>query len=62
MMHYWLELLESGQIRELLRSLLVDYYDLKYANIYQDEVLSIDTTDINQAKKELLNYLSKFKQ
>ncbi|MCJ8344509.1 tRNA 2-selenouridine(34) synthase MnmH [bacterium] len=52
-----LELYESNQIHELLRVLLVDYYDPKYSGIYQKEEFCIDASDMDSAIKELLEFL-----
>lgn len=50
-------LYESNEIHELLRLLLVEYYDPKYSGIYQGEEFSIDSTDMDQAIQDLLDYL-----
>ena len=50
-------LYESNEIHELLRLLLVDYYDPKYSGIYKNEDFTIDSTDMDQAVNSLLEYL-----
>lgn len=54
-----ISLYESNQIHELLRVLLVEYYDPKYSGIYKDEDFTIDTTNMNDAIEQLLIYLQK---
>ncbi|MCO4781836.1 MAG: tRNA 2-selenouridine(34) synthase MnmH [Candidatus Cloacimonetes bacterium] len=55
--NHLLSLYESNDIHELLRILLVDYYDPKYSGIYPKEDLTIDSTDMDAAIESLLTHL-----
>jgi len=53
----WLEILKKGKIKDLLKDLLVNYYDQKYAGIYQEPILQVDATDLDRGVEEILNFL-----
>ncbi|PCJ20707.1 MAG: tRNA 2-selenouridine(34) synthase MnmH [Candidatus Cloacimonadota bacterium] len=52
-----LELFEANKIHELLKVLLLEYYDPKYSGIYKKEEFCIDSTNMDSAINELLDYL-----
>ncbi|MBW7877547.1 MAG: tRNA 2-selenouridine(34) synthase MnmH [Candidatus Cloacimonetes bacterium] len=55
-MQVWNQLYEQGKIPELLESLLVDYYDQRYSCIYQKPGIVVDTSNLDSAASEILEY------
>jgi tRNA 2-selenouridine synthase len=53
-MQSWNQLYQSGRIFELLESLLVDYYDQRYSCIYAKATTVINTDNLEEAAKEIL--------
>lgn len=57
-MDEWLNYLETGKIRLLLQELLEDYYDRKYAGLYQQPLLKVDVTDLELGVQRIEDFLN----
>jgi tRNA 2-selenouridine synthase len=54
----FLEAVEKNDWRQLIELLLSNYYDKKYKGSYSNEFITIDTTDMEKAQKQLIEILS----
>ncbi len=55
----WQNMVEQDQIRALLRSLLVDYYDVRYKGLYRPAEFVVDTESIDDAVSQILQIMSR---
>jgi tRNA 2-selenouridine synthase len=53
----WKEMLGDSRIREVLKELLLEYYDKKYAGIYNEPDLTVDASELSKARDKILEFL-----